>query len=336
MSYFYRMITGLLITCLFISACTPVTPPIPTSAPKTQPSATPLLLTKTPFPTDTVIPLQTIPTLVPSQPTPASKPTKHVPTLTPAPGPELITYLPPVKDVADKCISFEYYQIINSASLGCTIAGVGNLGIFITAKNKPVALKDIQSLAGYKSIPAPTVGQGSQVFQSTNGKTTTILFFKGNALVKISYTGFSGYLPLEMVIDEAKKVEALLPQITAPPSALSFPDKLAKDKLNDYFKTLIVSVGPSRVQGSEITLTDQVCLTEYAQKLDPRQFYQAALVDMQTNAVIRKVIYQMRYKIHCGALKPSFSANQYNVGDEYEIRIAVGDDLVAIFPLVTK
>ena len=335
MSYLYRMLTGLIITCLFITACTPVTTPSPTSVPKMQPSATQQLPTKTPFPTDTAIPLPLTPTPSPLQPDATSTPTRHVPTLTPVPGPELITYLPPVKDVVDKCATFEYIQTITSASLSCSLPGVGSLSISITPKGKPVVLKDIQTLTGYNPIPGPTVGQGSQIFHSTNGKTTTLQFFKGNALVKISYTGFSGYLPLEMVIDEAKKVETLLPQITAPPSALSFPDKLAKEKLNDYFKTLIVSVGPSRVQGSEITLTDQVCLTEYAQKLDPRQFYQAALVDMQTNAVIRKVIYQMRYKIHC-AFKPSFSTKEYRVGDEYEIRVAVGDDLVAIFPLVTK
>ena len=230
MSYFYRMITGLLITCLFITACTPVTPPIPTSAPKTQPSATPMLPTKTPFPTDTVIPLQTIPTLVPSQPTPASKPTKHVPTLTPAPGPELITYLPPVKDVVDKCATFEYSQTITSASLSCSLTGVGSLSISITPKGKPVVLKDIQTLTGYDPIPGPTVGQGSQIFHSTNGKTTTLQFFKGNALVKISFTGVSGYPPLDKVVDEAKKVEALLPELISPPAVLSFTGKLAKEK----------------------------------------------------------------------------------------------------------
>lgn len=140
---------------------------------------------------------------------------------------------------------------------------------------------------------------------------------------------------MDDVIKEAKKVNALLPEIISPPTALSFPEKLAKDKLSDYFKTLIVSVGPSRVQGSEITLNDPVCLTEYAQKPNPREFYQVALVDMQTNSILKKFIYQMRYKIHCG-VKPPISASQYRAGDEYEIRVAVGDDLVAIFPLVTK
>jgi hypothetical protein len=209
--------------------------------------------------------------------------------------------------------------------------------------NKPVALKVIQTLTGYDPIPAPAVGQGSQAFhprssgvQSDNRKTTSMLFFKGNAQVRITYSGSYGYPPLDKVIDEAKKVEALLPELTAPPSALSFPDKLAKEKLNDYFKTLVVSVGPLRVQGSEITLNDQVCLTEYALRPNPHEFYQAALVDMQTNKVIKKVIYQMRYKIHCGGLKPSISSKDYKVGDKYEIRVAVGDTLVAVFPLVTK
>jgi hypothetical protein len=248
----------------------------------------------------------------------------------------LITYLPPVIDALDKCSTFEYNQTIISASLTCSISGVGSLAIAITAKNKPVALKDIQTLTGYDPIPAPAVGQGSQAFQSDNRKTTSILFFKGNALVRITYSGSYGYPPLDKVIDEAKKVEALLPELTAPPSALSFPDKLAKEKLNDYFQTLVVSVGPSRVQGSEITLNDQVCLTEYALKPNPREFYQAALVNMQTNTVIKKVIYQMRYKIHCGGLKPSISSKEYKAGDKYEIRVAVGDTLVAVFPLVTK
>lgn len=167
MSYFYRMITGLLITCLFITACTPVSPPSPTSLPKIQPSATPLPPTKTPFPTDTAIPLPPTPTLTPSPLLPAatSTPTRHVPTLTLVPGPELITYLPPVKDVVDKCMTFEYNQTINSASLLCVLAGVGSLAISVTPKDKPVVLQDIQTLAGYEPMPAPMVGQGSQAFK---------------------------------------------------------------------------------------------------------------------------------------------------------------------------
>ncbi len=343
MPNFFRWITGLLITCLFITACAPATTPSPTPFSLPQPTATQQLPTETPFPTNTAIPLPPTPTPAPSLLAKTVTPTKHVPTLTPVSGPELITYLPLVKDVLDKCSTFEYNQTITSASYSCTMPGVGSLAISITPKYKPVILKDIQTLPGYDPIPAPAVGQGSQAFhprssgvQSDNRKTTIMLFFKGNALVRITYSGSYGYPPLDKVIDEAKKVEALLPKLTAPPSALSFPDKLAKEKLNDYFKTLIVSVGPSKVQGTEITLNDPVCLTEYAIKPNPREFYQAALVDMQTNRVIKKVIYQMRYKIHCSGLKPTFSTKEYKVGDKYEIRVAVSDTLVAVFPLVTK
>jgi hypothetical protein len=346
MPNFYRLITGLLITCFIITACTPATPPSPTASPLAQASATSLPSTSTPFPTDTAIPQSPTPSSTPlnptstltatlSQPTPTPTPTQITPSPTPLPGPELLTYLPPVKDMLEKCTSFEYNQTTTLATLNCTMR-VGALGLAIITRNQPYTQKDIQSLAGYNPITAPKVGTGSQAFKSTNGRTTSILFFKGNTLVRVTSTGFSGYLPLETIVDEAKKIDALLPEMNAPYARLSFPEKLAKEKLNDYFKILTVSVGPSRTQGTEINLTDQVCLTEYALRPNPREFYEAALVDMQTNLVVKKTIYQMRYRIHCGSLKPAIAARDYKVGDRYEIRVAVGDNVVAIFPLVTR
>jgi hypothetical protein len=336
MRLFCRLITGLFITCLFITACAPVTTPVPTSTQQLQLSATPLSPTDTPFPTDTTIPLLFTRTAAPSLPDATSTPTTPTPNITPVPGPELITYLPAVKDIVDKCATFEYSQTIAFATLSCTMTGVGTVAITVTPKNKPVVMQDIQTLTGYDPIPAPAVGQGSQAFQSDNGKTTVLQFYKGNVVVRITFTGSQGYPPMEKVFDEAKKIEALLPQQITPPAVLSFPNKLAKDKLQDYFKSLVVSVGPARIQSTEIARNEQVCLTEYAQKPNPREFYEAALVDMQNNAVVKKAIYQMRYKIHCGGLRPTISAKQFKVGDKYEIRVAVGDEVVAIFPLVTK
>jgi hypothetical protein len=323
----YMLLVGFIIACLLLTSCAPAITPTPTSIPSTQPTGTKQPPTETPFSTDTLI-----------APTPTKTPTPQPPTPTPTltPGAELITYLPAGKDWPENCAVTEFFETLTTAYGYCTLTRTFTLSINLSANGKPLTLDDLKPVQDMDPIDTPIFGQGTKAFKADDGLDIILQFFKGVILVKVELRSSKTQVSLDQVLATARQVEALIPANPVPPAALAFPDKLQKDKLKTYFNELYVTVGSPRIQNTEINKGDQVCLSENSVNPEWRSFYQAALVNLQTNQVEKKVVYQMRYTIHCSWLRPTISSKDYKAGDKYEIRVAVGDNLVAVFPLVTK
>jgi hypothetical protein len=60
----------------------------------------------------------------------------------------------------------------------------------------------------------------------------------------------------------------------------------------------------------------------------------AGLYDFQKKEIVDKVSFEMYSQTSCGSLGLKYGT--FKVGDQYEYRIAVGEDLVAVFPFETK
>lgn len=322
-----RLIVGFIIACLLLTSCVPATIPTPTFIPTVQPTDTQQSPTETPFPTDTLIP-----------PAPTKTPTPPPPTATPTliPGAELITYLPAGKDWPENCTTMTFSETLTTATGSCTLSRIFALSITLTANAKPLTLDNLKPLDNMDPFDTPVFGEGTKAFKAKDEQDIVLLFFKGVILVRVEMRNSRRPVPLDQVLATARQVDALIPANPVPPAALAFPDKLQKDQLKTYFNELYVSVGPLNIQNTEIKKGEQVCLNENSVNPNWRSFYQAALVNLQTNQIEKKAIFQMLYSRNCSVLRPVIPSKQFKAGDRYEIRVAVGDNLIAVFPLVTK
>jgi hypothetical protein len=293
-------------------------------------------------PTFTVTPINTkTPTKMPT-PTPTLTPTQTntpTPTFTPTliPGPELITYLPKITDIP-QCSWVEYSVDLDSSWLWCSLPGNINFNVSISTQEKPYTQSDLNSYTPVPTVTLPTIGQGAVLSDvSNNGKDIFLVFYKGNTMVQVENSNPNGKANVDSVVKLAQQVDKLIPDQIVPPLVLSFPDQLNQDVFRKYFYRLdisIVSNGSMKKQ-ADYTENSSICIDSSPMAIS-HDLYTVGLYDAQKQAIVSKDYYEMLNRTNCGTTGPRYGRGEYKVGDKYEIRVAVGDTLVDVFPFETK
>jgi len=304
-------IVALMILVISISACSPGKLFGPTL------TATP---TSTLTPTNTPTPTAT------STPTPTFTPT-------PTPGPDLIVYLPAVADLP-QCKWIEFFEGITSVSLWCNLPGNINLNARIQVRTEPFTQADLRIYEPVTTLIVPMIGEGVIAAVANGGKGVSIVFYKGNTLVNVSDYNPHGEGNLDTVKLLASQVEKLIPDQIVPPAILSFPDQLNEETFGTYFRSIEFKISAQGQDIDKFTENSSICISDHP-KTSSQEQYVVGLYNVQTQIITDKQYLEMLGMMHCGG-GPRYPAGGFKSGDKYEIRIAVGDTLVAVYPFETQ
>ena len=263
----------------------------------------------------------------------------YTPTLTfsptPTPGPELLAYLPTTADLP-QCQWVEYFVYLKSASLWCYMAGNLNLNADVEAQDKLLSQADLNISKPIATVTVPTIGQGSLAAQLVEGGKDILLeFYKGNASISIENYTTNGKANIDYVVAVAQKVDQLIPDQIVPPSLLSFPDQLNEAAFQKYFNSIDFTIKSEQGQKiDKFTQNSKVCVQDYPKKIS-RERYLVGLYNVQTQMIEEKSYYEMRGSMKCSG-GPNYLLGGFKSGDRYELWIAVGDTLVAVYSFETK
>lgn len=161
-------------------------------------------------------------------------------------------------------------------------------------------------------------------------------FIKGNAWAYV-YFSPNGTAGADAAIAFAQQMEKLLPDQIVPPSVLSFPDELNDRALTNYFKSITFEIRDSASNQITEAYTDnsEICIQVFP-KNSGRELYMIGLYNVQTQTIEFKE-YALMQSIHsCGVGMNYFYNAELKAGDKFEIRIAVDDTLVAVFPFEVR
>ena len=253
------------------------------------------------------------------------------------PGEELVVYLPRLSDLP-QCQSLDYVVALTSARAVCNIIPQGNISITVFAADKVYAESSLSLPTGYTAVEHNPIGQASIVGTSERGDAVTVTFIKKQMRVFLSYS--TPKLPVDplKVIDIARRIERGLPESSPPPLALSFPEEPKLDKRADYFSAVQVSlITNGRYHfSSEFNKGDRICVYVAPLRTDYDQLWTIVLYDVQQEQVVKKMLRGMYAQNVCSGLEPEYAKDSYQAGDQFELRIAVKDEWIHTFPLVTQ
>ena len=295
-----RWLGALILILIFCTGCSSTPPsvsipsqtPVPTSAPQSQPTITPVPPT---------------PTLPPTA-VPVLQPDDYLLDVAELPVEQFKSYLF-VYQEADGSLTYAI-QYFNP--------GVGSMNNSITVAAQPFTEVPDLSNYGGTALEDPLIGQNSAAY--LGGSYLTYAFYKGNALVKIM-----GDLQLEEAVKLAQIIEARLPE-TIEFTPIAFPDQLDQALASQALNSLIL--GKQAPGSSDITpsntfaMSDSYCLS--MDLVDPEQPFSLAIYDVQEEIYIQKYIMEQRF--YCSPF-----AGVSHPG-AYELRFAINDTLVASLP----
>ncbi len=182
--------------------------------------------TITPTPTSTLA-LPSTSTPLPPTPTATITPT-ITNTPTPTPGPELLAYLPQIADLP-QCEWVNYTVTLTSASLLCNMTGNVSLSASVSAQTSPLTQSDLSIPNPVATVTVPVIGQGDAAAQvAAGGKDMVLVFYKGNASVRVESYNPRGTASVENVVALAQQVESLVPDQIVPPAGLAFPSQVTQ------------------------------------------------------------------------------------------------------------
>ena len=301
-----------------IAEITLTTPsPTITSTTTNTPTET-LTLTAAPTATKTLIPTKT-------------------PSPTPVPGPEVTIYLPNQSDLP-QCNHVQYVVRLKNASLTCTLKTYGTFTISIIVATSPYKASSLVLPSLYTAVDFPTFGDGSIAGKTKAGDRATAIFIKGKTIVTIIYFTSRIQIKLDEVINLAKLIDNKDPGDANPPLSLAFTANQNLDLAKQLFSSLNFWVIHNGIyqQTNDFAEGSTICMVIYPMKTT-HDLWSAYLYDKQKNSVVNIVSGEMYYqKVTSPYLIPSYPAGKFKAGDDYEIRLVVGNDWVATFPFVTK
>jgi hypothetical protein len=289
----------------------------------------------TPTKTPTLIPYVTEVTLAPT-PTFTSVPSLTS-TATPLPGPELLAYLPVAEDLP-KCRWVQYSVSLTHSSLWCNLIGNASLSASLTVQGADFRQADLKLSNPVAVLSAPSLGQGSLAAQvDKDGRDIQLVFLKGNSRILVESSYPLGKANLDEAVALAQLVEKLIPDHIVPATVLSFPEHLDLQGFNKYFYGVDIKFVDYNTQQAQpdFTETSYISLTDVPRRVS-RDFYVVGLYDLQTLTILSKTYNMMFGNTYGGGLEPNYPPGQFKKGDKYELRLAVGDALVAVFPFETK
>jgi hypothetical protein len=285
--------------------------------------------TKTIAPTRTTAPTRT------PAPTKTLRPT-NTPSPTGVPGPELTTYLPAAADLP-QCRSLLYTIQLSSASITCTLKTWGTVSISFTVAGSPYKTTSLKVADPYRQIDFPTFGDGSIAGKTAIGDKVIATFIKNKTRISIIYSAPKSLVNIEDVVQIAQIMSDKDPGDVNPPLGLEFSGTQNPDLVRQSFSQVnfwVRSNGFYR-QTPDFPINSIVCLVVVPTKTT-RDNWSAYLYDQQKNMVVSKVTGEMVEQKVCSGLAPVYAKDQFKAGDQYEIRLVVGQDWVATFELVTK
>lgn len=253
------------------------------------------------------------------------------------PGQELIAYLPRLTDLP-QCQSLDYVIQTTNARAVCNIIPQGSISVTIMASPTPYTANSLSLPTAYQAVDHDTIGQASVAGTSERGDGVTVLFIKKQIKVFLSYSTPNQVADPETVLKIARLVERNVPESSPPPLTLSFPDNQQLERKAAYFSAIQLSlITNGRYHfSSDFKQGDQICVYIAPLKTAYDELWTIVLYDLQKNQVVKKMMRGMYAQNVCSGLEPEYPKDSYKTGDQYEIRIAVNEEWVATFPLVTR
>lgn len=256
---------------------------------------------------------------------------------TPAPGQELTAYLPRLADLP-QCRNLDYVVTLTSARASCSLEPRGSLSITLTASPAPYAPKSLTLPAAYKPVQFDTIGDASIAGVNATGDAMMVAFIKLQLRVTLTYSTPNQAVDSVTVRSVARLLEAKTPESSQPPLALSFTENQNLENKGLYFSAIhfsLINNGQYRFT-SNYQEGDRVCVYAAPRQRDYGLLWTIVLYDLQTEQVVKKMLRGMYAQNLCGGLEPDYPKDTYKPGDRYEVRIAVNDEWIATYPLVTS
>ncbi len=244
--------------------------------------------------------------------------------------------MPQVANIPE-CKSVNYLVSLEWAWIYCSLPNYAVLNANLIVQKNPLTQSDLSIYQPVATITVPTIGQGSMAAELANGKKDILLvFYKGNTLIRIENATYNpdgiSHVNIENVVTLAQQLDKLIPNQIVPPLALSFPDQLNKAAFNTYFSGIDINIRNYQTFEKQAFFCEK-CLVYFKAypKVVSNDLYMVGVYDLQKKIIIFKYYFEMNGNDQNFGMPTDLKA-----GDKFEVRIAVGDTLVYVFPFEAK